>query len=282
MLILPTVTHRASGGGNDDPDFQITIDTSLGPLGTTPDFELADPEINSPVTVFWGDGSSDVISSDTDPLWAHTYSSHGIYNIRVSGELFRLSYFYADGDYEDKIISINNWGAHFGNQGDIRNFVVSADNFSGFLPTDNGFWGKVVKANAAFRNVGMSVPDVDMPNLDDGGFMFERATLLPTHENLVLEQARTLRYGFSGSSVPGGLISLPNLNLANLLNGEGAFRNLTVLTADYDNILQRIEANNPNDNVKLHFGDSKYSSAAQTARDNLVARGWTITDGGPA
>jgi hypothetical protein len=58
------------------------------------------------------------------------------------------------------------------------------------------------------------------------------------------------------------------------------FVNNTINTARYSQLLIDLEEFNPNNNVSFHGGNSQYNAQGQIARNALIARGWTITDGG--
>src|SRR5690606_34161600 len=51
-------------------------------------------------------------------------------------------------------------------------------------------------------------------------------------------------------------------------------------TSDYSELLVSLAANNTKHNVTFSAAASKYNSSAVAARNTLLARGWTITDGG--
>lgn len=66
-----------------------------------------------------------------------------------------------------------------------------------------------------------------------------------------------------------------------MTNGLNCFNHTTLPTADYSDILVTQNANNPNNSVTFHGGNSKYDSSALSARTNLVSvKSWSITDGG--
>lgn len=65
-----------------------------------------------------------------------------------------------------------------------------------------------------------------------------------------------------------------------LTDGTNIFYSQTINTQDYTDLLIRMEATNPNSNVPFSARLSKYFASAATARANLVARGWTISDAG--
>jgi hypothetical protein len=65
-----------------------------------------------------------------------------------------------------------------------------------------------------------------------------------------------------------------------LTNGRAMFLGNTINTARYSQLLINLEEFNPNNNVPFHGGNSQYNAQGQIARNALIARGWTITDGG--
>ena len=60
-------------------------------------------------TVYWGDGSSDAISTYDDAAWTHQYPSGGTYQITIEGQFGRI-YFNNTGD-KAKVTSIQQLGA---------------------------------------------------------------------------------------------------------------------------------------------------------------------------
>jgi hypothetical protein len=57
------------------------------------------------------------------------------------------------------------------------------------------------------------------------------------------------------------------------------FRSATLSTANYDKLLLSWSQQNVK-SLNFHGGNSQYSSASVDARQVLVNKGWTITDGG--
>jgi len=70
------------------------------------------------------------------------------------------------------------------------------------------------------------------------------------------------------------------MTLASLTNGQNMFQSNTINTTRYSQLLVDLEADNPNDGVTFHGGNSEYNTTGETARDALTIRTWTITDGG--
>lgn len=80
-----------------------------------------------------------------------------------------------------------------------------------------------------------------------------------------------------------GSWNLSSLNIAGSLNNF-MLQATGMTTADYDATLIGWNNNKTNfrNDLKPHFGGSKYSSVGASARASLIAYGWQITDGGLA
>jgi hypothetical protein len=118
-----------------------------------------------------------------------------------------------------------------------------------------------------------------LASLTNGIRMFQGTplTLLPSGMTLAL-----LDNGV-GMFRDTGLTALPSsITLASLTNGFQMFEGCTIDTADYSTLLVNMEANNSNNNVNFHGGNSKYNAAGGVARTALVNdHSWSVTDGGP-
>ena len=86
--------------------FEFTINTNLG-TGSTFDLPLRSG-YNYDFIVDWGDGSNSTITSYNDSDNLHTYSTHGTYEIKITG-LCEAWYFNNTGD-KNKLISIEKFG----------------------------------------------------------------------------------------------------------------------------------------------------------------------------
>ena len=142
---------------------------------------------------------------------------------------------------------------------------------------------------------------MELNNLSDGTSMFISNSLesLPSGMELpLLSNGTSMFNGNSLTSLPSGM-ELPNLinglsmfrdnsltslpsgmELPLLSNGTSMFLASTINTERYSQLLIDLEANNNNDNVAFHGGNSQYNAQGEIARNALIARGWTITDGG--
>ena len=92
-----------------DPLFKMTIDTTQA--GSASDtFELAFATSSSVnLTVDWGDGTSDVITTYNQSELAHVYSASGTYQVSLDGSFDSLKFYQND---SAKLMSIDNWGTN--------------------------------------------------------------------------------------------------------------------------------------------------------------------------
>ena len=142
-------------------------------------------------------------------------------------------------------------------------------------------------ADSTFRaNVGItSISEtMTLPELINGGGMFNGCKLTHLPVNMTLDKLSIGGTGNSNGSMfqNNRLTDLPlGMTLKSLTRGSGLFAGNTINTNRYSKLLQDLSDLNPNSNVVFHGGSSKYNSTAgATARANLIAKGWTITDGG--
>ena len=144
-------------------------------------------------------------------------------------------------------------------------------------------------------------PEMELPNLTSGFRMFRQNSLTSLPESMELPNLTDGREMFSGNSLtslPSGmelnnlseardmfrfnsLTSLPTgMEFPNLSDGLRIFEGSTINTERYSQLLIDLEANNNNNNVAFHGGLSTFNAQGEIARMALIARGWTITDGG--
>lgn len=77
--------------------------------------------------------------------------------------------------------------------------------------------------------------------------------------------------------------NLGNWDISSVTTMQGMFANVTLSTPNYDSTLMAWAAQNVQDSVVFDGGSSQYTCGIPAmARDTLVAKGWTITDGGQA
>lgn len=137
----------------------------------------------------------------------------------------------------------------------------------------------LTNGNSMFRNTLIeSLPSgMTLDNLTNGSSMFQQTNLQSLPSTMTLDNLTNGSYMFYNNS----LTDLPTgITLANLTSGAQMFFGNTIKTSRYSQLLVDMAKNNNNNNVSFHGGYSKYNSKGQTARNALIARGWTITDGG--
>ena len=86
--------------------------TQAGSANDSVDLENGDRGLRSNGSynfkVYWGDGTSDIITTYNQAETLHQYASTGIYEIRMGGEI--SGFRFVNGGDKDKILNINNWG----------------------------------------------------------------------------------------------------------------------------------------------------------------------------
>ena len=93
-----------------DPLFKMTIDTTQSGATNNQSFLLPLQNAVTNMTVYWGDGTSDLITTYNQAELQHGYASSGSYQITLSGS-FGGIYFGAVGE-RLKLSSIDNWGTN--------------------------------------------------------------------------------------------------------------------------------------------------------------------------
>jgi surface protein len=72
-------------------------------------------------------------------------------------------------------------------------------------------------------------------------------------------------------------------DIKNVIKMDNMFSGITISTLNYDALLNSWNSQNVKNGLAFDGGNSKYSSASASARQNLITKyGWTITDGGQA
>jgi hypothetical protein len=284
-----------------NPNFIIEVDTSIAGVSNSDQFQFTGAVGEYDVEAYQNDSLvasfSDLVNEQTITL-----PSSGVYELRVIPKAagFDKLTFNNSGD-KDKLLKILQWGLYGVNEPD-QTIAFWGCNLTQ-IP-DGGVWFDVVTtAGSMFRDNSLtSLPTgMKLPNLSVGFRMFfgNDLTLLPTGMELTnlingfgMFRDNSLSSLSSGMELPnlsiGGnmfisnnLTSLPSgMELPLLSNGNNMFLGSTINTERYSQLLIDLEANNNNNNVPFDGGNSQYNAAGQTARNALIARGWTITDGG--
>jgi hypothetical protein len=289
------------GGLSEEFYFNIEVDTSIAGVSNSDQFQFTGAVGEYDVEAYQNDSLvasfSDLVNEQTITL-----PSSGVYELRVIPKAagFDKLRFNNGGD-KDKLLKVLQWGLYGVNQPNQESAFFGCNLTQ--IP-DGGAWFDVVTDGFQmflFNSLTSLPAGMELPNLSDGDFMFRDNSLtsLPAGMELPnLSDGADMFRDNSLTSLPAGM-ELPNLSngfqmflfnsltslpagmeLPNLSDGNGMFSGNTINTARYSQLLIDLEANNPNNDVAFHGGNSQYNAAGQTARNALIARGWTITDSG--
>lgn len=131
--------------------------------------------------------------------------------------------------------------------------------------------------NMFLNNSLTSLPDVmSLNSLAGGSYMFYNNSLTVLPDEMELSNLTSGGFMFANNLITSAM----GLKLHNIIIGMSFMSGADLPVSQYSDILIDIEANNPNDNVTIHFGSSKHNVPAAVAKRELLNRGWTITDGG--
>ena len=255
------------------PLFKMTIDTTKA--GSASDtFVLSLQSGVTNMTVYWGDGNSDLITAYNQAELTHVYSSSGTYQVTLDGSFTGLKQVVASDRL--KIMSIDNWGVN----------VWTKCNFSFYTCTNivaNYTDNPVLTGNMHYMfqsciNFNGSL-EIDATNTATMYFMFIGCSSLNKPITFLNSSSvGSMQYMFNGCTVFNQDVS--SLDITSLTTATGMFQNSAFSTINYDKLLVAWDSFGTS-NVPFHAGNAKYSSgAAATARANMVSRGWTIIDGG--
>ncbi len=278
-------------------DFTFAIDTSLG--DATPTFQLPlSGTVN--FTVAWGDGSSDTITSDTDPAMDHTYASGGTYDIALNGTIGEWN----TGTTTDrtKVTDVKQWGVNF-TAGTFENFtnltsdtapghpfVTSLFNFYGDCSSFDGDitnWdvSGVSLMNAMFNRASVFNQDIsswDTSSVGSMSGMFNDATAFNKDiSSWDTSSVQTMTLMFNDATAFNQDIGSWDISSVNsclfMLTDSG------LSTANYDALLIGWAAQAPNiqSNVTLSTGPQR-TNASLAAYNTLTSAtySWNISDGG--
>jgi len=283
----------------DTTTFSFTIDTTK-PGSSSTVFELPlGATFGSggvPILVDWGDGSSDLIASNTDSAKDHTYSTSGVYPITMTPttgtEGINGFSFNNTGDKE-KIIKLESFGdLNFNVSGVFRGCV----NLTNCAPDSPLSFTSAPSFMFATCN---SIVELDVTRWDvsmitgNMGFSFSGCKLLTkfdpsgwdvsnvTNMNSLFKNCDLV--DFSMASWDLSSVTTMTQLLRNADGGPGP----ALSTANYDATLIGWAANpNTPDSLTTDFGGSTYTGTlgtlASSSRSTLIQKGWTISDGGTA
>ena len=127
------------------PLFKMTVDTTKVGVTNNQSFELAFATSTSVnLTVDWGDGSSDVITSWNQVDLVHSYTSSGTYQVTLDGSFDSLKFYQND---SLKLMSIDNWGTNKWQTG-AGSFRTCVNMIGTY--TDNPDFTEIISMNTMF------------------------------------------------------------------------------------------------------------------------------------
>ena len=271
-------TNESIATNTYDTRFKITIDTTK--TGSPADTFILPNYTSGTYNYYvdWGDGGAEE-NITTSGDHSHTYAVPGTYQIKIKGEMPWI-YFKNAGD-KAKLIYIDNWG--------------------------NIKWSSMVYSYYGCLN--MQGTYIDVPNLtgvSSVAYIFHNCVKFNYPVNFDTENITNMLYAFRGCTtfnqpVPFNTANVKIMNgmfmdcwvfnqdisgfnvhvvtdAADMLRGVKYFS-----TTNYDALLSAWAAQNVQNGVAFHAGDSTYSpgGAGEAGRIHLTGtHNWTVTDAG--
>ena len=206
---LPARSTNGSGSPDSSPDtlFKMTIDTTKAGATNTQSYRLDLHAGATNLTVDWGDGNSDVITTYNQAELTHVYDASGTYQISLSGSFEGITS--PNNNDRLKIMSIDNWGTiQFKN---MNAAFTGCANMVG-LYTDKPDTSLCTNMEATFNSCTLFNSNVDFDmslNTDLEGFLYN-ATNFNQPINWVTPNVETFFRTFA---------SMPNFNSPVTIDG---------------------------------------------------------------
>ena len=295
-------------------EFIIKINTALGDglsefkftpvVSGTGDFD-----------VDWGDGNVDTnISLQTDSRLDHSYSSAGIYEIKITSRTNLSHYNLTASPDVLKWIDVVNWGIN-STLTNFSNLFYGANSLTSISATDVPDLSNVTNFNGMLRGsaINYDFSSWDFTNGTTFTFFALSATAINSSiggnnfSNMTLGQSFYQGVTTNTSSLAnltlGGNVSyffyntsnfsfntLTNVDFSNVTDATGFFDNSGLTDTDYRNFLTDLTGWNGTtaiktlqSNVKMDFDNAKFEFGGQSEDIKnylLNTKGWTISDGG--
>lgn len=257
----------------------ITNQTTLKEVGLRVDFLIGS------INIDWGDGTSNSAIDNTEIF--KNYSSSGIYTIEITGDFDNITYIGADfanitmvnivGNLifnqlrlqRNNIATIDLENISF-NVSDCQLYLHSNPNLSSALNIHGS--GQIYIG--LFYSCNLSI--LDLSNV--GIRTLFRAYLNPNLNNLIFNNT-----GLNGSITDFQVYgtSIANVDFSVFLNSDGVtigVYNNNWTSTEHDNQLINLDITGwINGNLIITTGNAARTAASDTAYNNLIAKGWTIT-----
>ncbi|WP_460512903.1 BspA family leucine-rich repeat surface protein [Cyclobacterium sediminis] len=231
--------------------------------------------------VDWGDGNHSRITSFDDDNATHTYSSGGVYTIKIYGKIHDFRF----GNTRDrlKLLNISQWGkcsflgtsAFYG----CENLQLSASDVPD-LSRYNLILVDMFRGCTAFTG-SPSMNDWDVSNQTSAlrcFFVCENfnASINNWDTSLFSSFVNMLNRCYAFNQDVSGLSFESAISCLGFMNNTTSFS-----TTNYDLFLNSLAGQSLNSNVDLTMGDVEYSASAAASRASIITNyNWTITDGG--
>lgn len=264
--------------------------------------------------VDWGDGVVNTVESKSDPNLTHTYSSEGIYTVKIK-PLFEdiyyrvvISFIGASQQLErQKIVKVRQWGTFFFSATCFQNCInmdlsevvdvplldnLSSNSFQGCFngtrfTTINRFseWNfgnttsvsPLVYSNTNFnQDFTINAPSATKLTIAWLCAAFNGNLVINAPNLTDLDQCFRQSTAFNKPVHNIGIDWTKITNMSNFMTGKTS---ANYNASYYDDLLIALDAGGKT-GVTLGMGTIKYTSAGASARANLVTKSWTITDGG--
>ena len=121
-----------------------------------------------------------------------------------------------------------------------------------------------------------SFPLLDISSITDIQNAWRDCTGLTSFPAIDTSQVTNLQRAWRNCT---SLTTIPTLDFGNISNGIEAFFSVTLNITNYSNLLIDMESKNSSANITFHGGNSPFNTAGNVARQALIDRGWSITDG---
>tara|TARA_R110000751_G_scaffold282907_1_gene386196 strand:- start:282 stop:1064 length:783 start_codon:yes stop_codon:yes gene_type:complete len=241
--------------GSTDLNFTFSVNTATTGSTTSTQFQMPFKNIGfTTVDVDWGDGNTDTITTWNQAETLHTYSSSGIYTIKIANVVNGFAFNNGGDKAKINIVSncgqlnINTLGAFFG----CLNMTWTATDSPTIGTTD---LGSTFRGCTAFNG---NINNWDVSSVTNlFAFMYEANSFTGALDGWDIGSVTSIGYFANGA---------------------------TITTDNYDALLVSWEGQSPFVGLtNVNFGNSTFSlgTAADTARASLVSTyNWTITDGG--
>ncbi len=205
--------------------------------------------------VNWGDGSSSEVTAHDDSDITHTYAEAGDYTMTISETLEAWNFKNYAIEHRSKLIFVKDLGDV--DWKDLQEAFYYCRNLESLR---GGNVSGVISMRSMFHTSfqgSVLHPDVsrwDTSKVTDMKSMFEQA-----------------------------LSAQPNMSQWDFRNVKimrRMLRNIILPTEVYSRMIKQIHSTSQKNNISFHGGNSKYNNSAIDARAALIARKWTIVDGG--